>query len=200
MMAQRSTPLHTALTRGRPQDPSVESVDSPGTSHRPPRRAQAAWCDRRAFGPNSTHRARGFAPLPPPPVPTNETNAPLTAASNCGAPLDQRSATNARGWYDDELTKQTRDWKEGFDVGHVPDPGLPPDHPSNIVAEGYNQWPADKPEFKVRGSFPGGEEGRGLGTWRRMRVVCAAPNAPPWSLVASINVVPGSRVLIASPP
>lgn len=65
----------------------------------------------------------------------------------------QRTATNARGWYDDELTKQTRDWKEGFDVGHVPHPGLPPDHPSNIVVEGFNQWPGEVvPLFKVRES------------------------------------------------
>lgn len=64
--------------------------------------------------------------------------------------LSQRTETNARGWYDDELTKQTRDWKEGFDVGHVPRPDLPPDHPSNVVVEGYNQWPDESlPLFKV---------------------------------------------------
>ena len=62
----------------------------------------------------------------------------------------QRTEYNARGWYDDELTKQTRDWKEGFDVGHVPAPDLPPDHPTNVVVEGYNQWPGAIPEFKVR--------------------------------------------------
>eukprot|EP00752_Nemacystus_decipiens_P006241 g5629.t1 len=61
----------------------------------------------------------------------------------------KRTATNARGWYDDELTKQTRDWKEGFDVGHVPHPEMPPDDPSNIVVEGYNQWPGEiVPLFK----------------------------------------------------
>lgn len=63
----------------------------------------------------------------------------------------QRTETNARGWYDDELTKQTRDWKEGFDVGHVPEPDKPPEHPSNVVVEGYNQWPGESvPSFKVR--------------------------------------------------
>lgn len=62
----------------------------------------------------------------------------------------QRTATNARGWYDDELTKRTRDWKEGFDFGHVPDADLPPDHPTNIVQDGYNQWPGEStPLFKV---------------------------------------------------
>ncbi|CAN0449351.1 unnamed protein product, partial [Ascophyllum nodosum] len=60
----------------------------------------------------------------------------------------KRTESNARGWYDDELTKQTKDWKEGFDVGHSLFPDLPPDHPSNVVAEGYNQWPQDMPDFK----------------------------------------------------
>eukprot|EP00904_Undaria_pinnatifida_P012386 jgi/Undpi1/8278/HiC_scaffold_25.g10747.m1 len=60
----------------------------------------------------------------------------------------KRTETNARGWFDDELTKQTRDWKEGFDVGHVPAPDLPPDHPTNVVVEGYNQWPRTVPGFK----------------------------------------------------
>ncbi|CAM9441614.1 unnamed protein product, partial [Hapterophycus canaliculatus] len=61
----------------------------------------------------------------------------------------QRAATNARGWYDDELTKRTRDWKEGFDFGHVPDADLPPDHPKNVVQDGYNQWPDESvPAFK----------------------------------------------------
>ncbi|CAM9540730.1 unnamed protein product [Scytosiphon promiscuus] len=61
----------------------------------------------------------------------------------------ERTATNARGWYDDELTKRTRDWKEGFDFGHVPDADLPPDDPNNVVQDGYNQWPGDiVPSFK----------------------------------------------------
>ena len=29
----------------------------------------------------------------------------------------RRSADNSRGWYNDELTKQRRDWKEGLDFG-----------------------------------------------------------------------------------
>ena len=32
----------------------------------------------------------------------------------------RRSAANARGWYNDELTKQRRDWKEGLDFGSTP--------------------------------------------------------------------------------
>lgn len=74
----------------------------------------------------------------------------------------QRTETNARGWYDDELTKQTKDWKEGFDLGHVPDPDKPPDHPSNVVVEGYNQWPNESvPFFKVRTRTLDGD-----GRWR----------------------------------
>ena len=32
----------------------------------------------------------------------------------------RRSADNSRGWYNDELTKQRRDWKEGLDFGSTP--------------------------------------------------------------------------------
>ena len=32
----------------------------------------------------------------------------------------RRSADNSRGWYNDELTKQMRDWKEGLDFGSTP--------------------------------------------------------------------------------
>src|ERR671918_2521237 len=45
-------------------------------------------------------------------------------------PLDgkqavSRSKENARGWYNRELTKNTRDMKEVFDFGHTPPPGTP---------------------------------------------------------------------------
>ena len=53
----------------------------------------------------------------------------------------KRTATNSRGFADDELTKQRRDWKELFDCGHVPCPDLPADHEDNRVLDGYNQWP-----------------------------------------------------------
>ena len=43
----------------------------------------------------------------------------------------KRNAQNSRGWFDDELTKRTRDWKEAMDVGQ---PGRSQD--------GENQWPA----------------------------------------------------------
>ena len=31
----------------------------------------------------------------------------------------RRTARNSRGWFDDELTKQTRDWKQCLDVGQA---------------------------------------------------------------------------------
>lgn len=38
-------------------------------------------------------------------------------------------------------------------MGHVLHPDMPPDHPSNVVVEGYNQWPGEVvPLFKVRES------------------------------------------------
>lgn len=47
----------------------------------------------------------------------------------------RRSATNSKGWYDDELTKNKRDWKEGFDVG-AQDGSL-----DGKGLDGFNQWP-----------------------------------------------------------
>jgi isopenicillin N synthase-like dioxygenase len=61
-------------------------------------------------------------------------------------PLDakqavSRSKENARGWYNRELTKNTRDMKEVFDFGHSPHPELPDDHPANRTQDGFNRWP-----------------------------------------------------------
>lgn len=52
-----------------------------------------------------------------------------------------RSKDNARGWYNRELTKNTRDMKEVFDFGHKPCPDLPDDDPANWTRDGFNQWP-----------------------------------------------------------
>eukprot|EP00667_Euglena_gracilis_P007714 EG_transcript_7789 len=60
----------------------------------------------------------------------------------------KRTEENSRGWFDDELTKQQLDWKQGFDFGHKPAPDLPDDHPANRSNDGYNQWPKSVPEFK----------------------------------------------------
>ncbi len=61
-------------------------------------------------------------------------------------PLDakqavSRSKDNARGWYNRELTKNTRDMKEVFDFGHKTHPELPDDDPVNRTRDGFNQWP-----------------------------------------------------------
>jgi isopenicillin N synthase-like dioxygenase len=61
----------------------------------------------------------------------------------------KRHAGNARGYFDDELTKQKRDWKECLDMG-VPGNGLsspqcwnllPDDAPENECLDGCNQLP-----------------------------------------------------------
>ncbi|MFT7475989.1 MAG: isopenicillin N synthase-like dioxygenase [Verrucomicrobiales bacterium] len=53
-----------------------------------------------------------------------------------------RSKTNARGYYDRELTKNARDLKEVLDLAQVRYPELPDDHRSNVHAvDGQNQWP-----------------------------------------------------------
>mmetsp|Transcript_21374 Transcript_21374/g.45174 ORF Transcript_21374/g.45174 Transcript_21374/m.45174 type:complete len:259 (-) Transcript_21374:195-971(-) len=64
----------------------------------------------------------------------------------------KRNARNARGYFDDELTKRKRDWKEAIDVG---EPGsrdwnLPDAHETNACLDGYNQFPSsqDCPHFR----------------------------------------------------
>jgi isopenicillin N synthase-like dioxygenase len=52
----------------------------------------------------------------------------------------ERSATNAWGFYDRELTKNVRDWKEVFDVG----PALA----EGQLAGNVPQWPASLPAFR----------------------------------------------------
>lgn len=70
-------------------------------------------------------------------------------------PLDakqavSRSKENARGWYNRELTKNTRDMKEVFDFGHTPHPQLPDDDPANWTQDGFNRWPARLgPDFRL---------------------------------------------------
>jgi isopenicillin N synthase-like dioxygenase len=56
----------------------------------------------------------------------------------------KRHSGNARGYFDDELTQQRRDWKECCDIGQ---PGskdwntLPDDSPENACLDGFNQFP-----------------------------------------------------------
>lgn len=52
-----------------------------------------------------------------------------------------RSKENARGWYNRELTKNTRDMKEVFDFGLTPHPELPDDDPANWTEDGFSRWP-----------------------------------------------------------
>lgn len=55
-----------------------------------------------------------------------------------------RTQDNSRGWYDNELTKQKRDWKQGFDFG-CQNGGL------NLSGlDGFNQWPDEAlvPNFR----------------------------------------------------
>ena len=60
----------------------------------------------------------------------------------------RRSADNAWGYYDRELTKNVRDWKEVFDFWRAPYPDLPDHHPDNRGVEGENRWPAGLPGFR----------------------------------------------------
>ena len=60
-----------------------------------------------------------------------------------------RTHDNPRGYYDRELTKNTRDLKEVFDFGFKPHPELPDDDPRNWTLDGHNQWPRSLPGFKT---------------------------------------------------
>ena len=53
----------------------------------------------------------------------------------------KRTASNSRGYADDEFTKRTRDLKEMYDYGHVPRPDLAADALENRVMDGFNQVP-----------------------------------------------------------
>ncbi len=64
----------------------------------------------------------------------------------------KRNEGNARGFFNDELTQQKRDWKEALDVG-VPgsrDWSIPDEDPENKCLDGWNQLPSEKvlPNFR----------------------------------------------------
>ncbi|KAL7549195.1 hypothetical protein ACHAWF_012461 [Thalassiosira exigua] len=57
----------------------------------------------------------------------------------------KRDARNARGYFDDELTKRRRDWKEALDVGAPGsrDWGLPDGDGANACLDGFNRFPTE---------------------------------------------------------
>ena len=55
---------------------------------------------------------------------------------------------NGYGYYDRELTKNVRDWKEVFDLTRIARPDLPDHHPDNRTVDGWNQFPTDPPGFR----------------------------------------------------
>src|SRR5262249_20215274 len=57
----------------------------------------------------------------------------------------RRTRVNAWGWYDAELTKNRRDWKEVFDYGVERLPGAP----VSAHSDGANRWPAAHPELRA---------------------------------------------------
>jgi isopenicillin N synthase-like dioxygenase len=68
----------------------------------------------------------------------------------------KRNERNARGYFDDELTKQRRDWKEALDVG-MPGSGswdLDDDDPKNACLDGFNQFPSSSDSVDVEPTLP----------------------------------------------
>lgn len=64
----------------------------------------------------------------------------------------KRGDNNSRGYFDDELTKQKRDWKQCLDFG-IPgsrDWDVPDDDPQNLCLDGWNQLPPTEflPDFR----------------------------------------------------
>ena len=71
----------------------------------------------------------------------------------------KRNEGNSRGYFDDELTKQRRDWKEALDFG-VPGSrkwDVPDEDPSNLCLDGWNQLPSEDilPNFRNEGEVLG---------------------------------------------
>ncbi len=54
-----------------------------------------------------------------------------------------RTRDNARGYYDEELTKNRPDWKEVFDYGAEAQQGE-----AHVHSDGVNQWPGELPEIR----------------------------------------------------
>ena len=52
-----------------------------------------------------------------------------------------RNEENSRGYYNNELTKNTRDMKEVFDFGVKINPDMYDSHLGNHTQDGWNQWP-----------------------------------------------------------
>ena len=70
----------------------------------------------------------------------------------------RRTAGNSRGWYDDELTKQRRDWKEGLGFGNTPAGGghawtLADTDPANANLDGLNRFPPAEAAPLVRATI-----------------------------------------------
>lgn len=55
----------------------------------------------------------------------------------------RRSASNSRGWFNSELTKQRVDWKEGLDMGGPQEDGPPDERVYRRMVDDCNQWPAE---------------------------------------------------------
>ena len=93
----------------------------------------------------------------------------------------RRTRDNAWGWYDAELTKNRRDWKEVFDYGVERAPGTPaPSH-----SDGVNRWPAARPELRealLAHYHRCGEISRGL-----LHALCAGLGLAPDSLDAAFT-------------
>jgi isopenicillin N synthase-like dioxygenase len=60
----------------------------------------------------------------------------------------RRTFENVYGYFESELTKNVRDWKELFDYGPKPRPDLPDGAPENRTLDGRNQWPEAPPGFR----------------------------------------------------
>jgi isopenicillin N synthase-like dioxygenase len=91
----------------------------------------------------------------------------------------RRSRDNARGYYDDELTKNQPDWKEVFDYGADYDRVTAPEH-----SDGVNQWPelADFREVMMRHYAACERVGLAI-----LRALCASLEVAPSTLDAAFE-------------
>jgi len=89
----------------------------------------------------------------------------------------ERDADNAWGYYDRELTKNVRDWKEVFDFGG--------EAPSHRKIDGASRWPAELPGFReVMVEYYDACESLGLSL---LSTICTSLGLPADALAASFR-------------
>ena len=106
--------------------------------------------------------------------------------------LVERSERNARGFYNQELTKNIRDMKEVFDFGHKPVAHLADHHPDNQTHDGWNQWPEGELAEPFRSVLWDYYESCHLIALKLLQTICTNLGSLPDTLAADFDPVHSS--------